>query len=99
MHPLIFYALSRRLPGPPRHAGARPHWSVENRCHWMLKVVFEEDDCQVRDAKTAQNLPHSREPILISHPDEPTKASLRTRCKFASFDPDIRLVTLHFLSA
>ncbi len=34
----------------------RGHWSVENRCHWVLDVTFGEDHRQVRDRTAAHNL-------------------------------------------
>lgn len=35
---------------------ARGHWSVENSCHWVLDVVFREDDSRVRTGHAAENL-------------------------------------------
>ncbi len=26
----------------------RQHWSIENQCHWVLDVTFDEDQCRVR---------------------------------------------------
>jgi len=34
----------------------RGHWAIENSCHWLLDVVFREDDCRVRAGNAAQNL-------------------------------------------
>lgn len=34
----------------------RGHWSVENSCHWILDVVFREDDSRVRTGHAAENL-------------------------------------------
>lgn len=31
----------------------RGHWSIENSCHWILDVVFREDDCRVRTRSRA----------------------------------------------
>jgi predicted transposase YbfD/YdcC len=34
---------------------ARGHWGVENQLHWVLDVVFREDDCRVRRGHGARN--------------------------------------------
>lgn len=34
----------------------RCHWSIENKLHWVLDTVFEEDYCRVRKDNSAQNL-------------------------------------------
>lgn len=34
----------------------RGHWSVENSCHWVLDVVFREDDSRVRTGHAVENL-------------------------------------------
>lgn len=34
----------------------RGHWSVETSCHWVLDVVFREDDSRVRVGHAAENL-------------------------------------------
>ena len=33
----------------------RAHWSIENELHWMLDVVFREDDQRIRDQRGAEN--------------------------------------------
>jgi predicted transposase YbfD/YdcC len=33
----------------------RGHWSIENQLHWMLDIMFREDECRVRTGNTALN--------------------------------------------
>jgi predicted transposase YbfD/YdcC len=34
----------------------RGHWTIENQLHWCLDIGFREDECRVREAKSAENL-------------------------------------------
>ena len=34
----------------------RRHWAIENELHWCLDIGFREDDCRIREAKSAENL-------------------------------------------
>ena len=33
----------------------RTHWSIENSCHWVLDVAFDEDRCRIRKENGSQN--------------------------------------------
>ena len=51
-----YVALSKKL-SPRRVLEVnRTHWSVENRLHWPLDVVFHEDDARTRKDYGPQNL-------------------------------------------
>lgn len=34
----------------------RGHWAIENRCHWVMDVVFNEDQSRVRNGHAAKNM-------------------------------------------
>lgn len=68
----------------------RRHWSVENSCHYVLDVIFGEDDCQVRDRIAAQNLSVMREMTGKVIRDYLPKKSIRSKRKLASMDPAFR---------
>ena len=34
----------------------RRHWGIENCCHWVLDVTFDEDQCRARKGHAAENL-------------------------------------------
>jgi predicted transposase YbfD/YdcC len=77
----------------------REHWSVENRCHWVLDVTFGEDHCQVRDRTAAHNFSLLRELAMKALRDHPGKLSLRRKRRRAALDPDFRLQILGKLHA
>lgn len=45
-------------------AAARSHWGIENKLHWTLDVVFNEDDCRIRDETAALNFAWFRKMAL-----------------------------------
>ena len=77
----------------------RGHWSIENRCHWVLDVVFCEDHCQVRHPNAARNLSILRESALKALRAETSKRTLRSKRKRAALDPEFRLTLLLALQA
>lgn len=77
----------------------RRHWSVENRCHWVLDVTFGEDHSQVRDKTAAHNFSIQRELAIKVLRDHPGKLSLRRKRRLASLDPNFRLELLGFVHA
>lgn len=51
-----YYLSSLAVCAPTLAKAVRGHWSVENSCHWVLDVVFREDDSRVRTGHAAENL-------------------------------------------
>lgn len=51
-----FYLSS--LPANPEQTckTVRAHWSVENQCHWILDVIFNEDGSCIRNDNAAENM-------------------------------------------
>jgi predicted transposase YbfD/YdcC len=45
----------------------RAHWSIENRCHWVLDAIYREDHNQTRDRNAAANLGTLRRMSLNAH--------------------------------
>ncbi|MBS1811305.1 MAG: ISAs1 family transposase [Acidobacteria bacterium] len=50
-----YYLTSLAVDAPRLAHAVRGHWSVENSCHWVLDVVFGEDQCRVRTGHAAAN--------------------------------------------
>lgn len=52
----VRYYLSSLAAEPERICrAARTHWAVENKLHWRLDVVFNEDKCCIRNDNAAEN--------------------------------------------
>jgi len=51
----------------------RRHWAIENSQHWILDVVFREDECQIYAEDGARNLATMRRKILNLVKEHPLK--------------------------
>ena len=65
----------------------RGHWTIENAQHWVLDVVFQEDQCRARLDNAAENLALLRRLAMNLMAKEGTKhASLRVKGRTAGWD-------------
>lgn len=64
----------------------RYHWAVENQLHWVLDVIFREDDARVRVGHAAQNMAILRQLALNVLKKDTPKGSLRTKRYEAALD-------------
>ena len=66
----------------------RSHWQIENNLHWVLDVVFKEDDSRVRDKISAQNLSWMRKMATYLLKQDKTKGSMKTKMIRNCIKPD-----------
>jgi predicted transposase YbfD/YdcC len=67
----------------------RSHWHIENRLHWVLDVVFKEDDSRVRRDNGAQNLAVIRHAAInLLRRDKHSKLSVNGKTKKCGYDND-----------
>ena len=50
-----FYVSSLPQDAKKAAEAIRSHWGVENEVHWVLDVVFKEDDCRIRTGDAPRN--------------------------------------------
>jgi predicted transposase YbfD/YdcC len=82
--------------GPIAHA-VRSHWGIENRCHWCLDMVFQEDQSRVRRDHGPANLATIRRWVLsLLRQDTTHKHGLKARRLNAAWDSDYLLKLLRF---
>jgi len=67
---------------------SRRHWGVENSLHWVLDVVFKEDQSRARAGFAAQNLASLRRLAINALKREPSKRSMRLKVKQAGWNND-----------
>jgi predicted transposase YbfD/YdcC len=66
----------------------RSHWTIENSLHWVMDMVFRDDECRVRTDHAPANfttIKHMAHNLLRK---ASTKDSLRLRRKVAAWDDD-----------
>jgi predicted transposase YbfD/YdcC len=66
----------------------RSHWSIENSLHWVLDMIFRDDECRVRTYHAPANftrIKHMAHNLLRT---AASKDSLRLRRKVAAWDDD-----------
>jgi predicted transposase YbfD/YdcC len=89
------FLLSRRYPPEELLSIVREHWGIENRLHWALDVVLDEDRDRTRKDNAPPNLAILRRlalNVLRAYPD--AKTSLRRKIKRAGWNQDFLLSLL-----
>jgi predicted transposase YbfD/YdcC len=67
----------------------RGHWGVENGLHWVLDVVFGEDQSRARSGHAVENLAATRRvAVNLLRRDKTCKRSLKGKLLRAAIDPD-----------
>lgn len=87
-HETRFYitslTIAALLPGP----AIRSHWAIENSLHWVMDMIFRDDECRVRTDHAPANfttIKHMAHNLLRT---AASKDSLRLRRKIAAWDDD-----------
>lgn len=65
----------------------RGHWGIENRLHWLLDVVFREDQSRLRKGHGARNMAVVRHFALNLVRAANDKRSIKLRRKLAAWSP------------
>ena len=83
-----FYITSLALLAAQLGSIVRSHWAVENSLHWVMDMIFRDDECRVRTDHAPANfttIKHMAHNLLRRAPG---KDSLRLRRKVAAWDDD-----------
>jgi predicted transposase YbfD/YdcC len=80
-----YYLLSAPLSAARFGDAVRAHWGVENRLHWMLNVVMNEDQVRSRLDNSPYNLAILRHMALNLMQRDRSKVSLRSKFNLAAW--------------
>ena len=81
-----YYLISTALSSECFNEVVRFHWGVENRLHWRLDVVMNEDQARNRLGNGPHNLALLRHMALNVMQKDATKGSFRGKLKRAGWD-------------
>ena len=77
----------------------RGHWGIENSLHWCLDVVFNEDNCRIRESNSAENFSVIRHFALCALNQHSSKISLARKRRKCQYDSNFLLdVISHVVS-
>ncbi len=66
----------------------RDHWSVENGLHWIMDMIFRDDECRLRTEHAPANFTTIKHMALNLIRRAPGKDSFRLKRKVAAWDDD-----------
>jgi predicted transposase YbfD/YdcC len=66
----------------------RSHWAIENSLHWVMDMIFRDDECRVRTDHAPANFATIKHMAHNLIRKAPGKASLRLKRKAAGWDDD-----------
>ena len=75
-----YYVSNLKADAAEFNAKVRAHWGIENSCHWVLDVTFNEDACRIRRGDGAQNFAILQRIVLnLIKQEKSDKASVRLK--------------------
>ncbi len=83
-----YYVSSASLTAHAAAQAVRGHWGIENRLHWVLDVVFKEDQSRLRTGHGARNMAVVRHFAINLVRAATDKKSIKLRRKIAGWADD-----------
>ena len=76
----------------------REHWSIENSLHWVLDVVYKEDNSRIRKDNSSENFAIIRHITLNLLKQDTSKMSMKAKRHRCAYDDDFLFHILFGLS-
>ncbi len=93
-----YYIASAKLTAEQAAQAVRGHWGIENRLHWVLDVVFADDQSRLRKGHGAKNMAIVRHFAINLIRTATDKKSIKLRRKLAGWDTEYLAKCLGALS-
>ena len=87
-HETRFYITSLTLPAERAGPMIRDHWAIENSLHWVMDMVFRDDECRVRTENAPANFVTLKHIAANMARRKKGKDSIRLTLKTAAWDDD-----------
>jgi predicted transposase YbfD/YdcC len=88
-----YYITSLTDPAEKLAAVIRQHWAIENSLHWVMDMVFRDDECRISTGHAPANFTTVKHVAHNLMRRAPVKDSMRLKRKVAAWDDDF-LVSL-----
>jgi predicted transposase YbfD/YdcC len=83
-----FYITSAAADAEALGQAIRSHWSIENGLHWVMDMVFRDDECRIRKNHAPANFTTVKHMASNLLRRAPGKDSLRVKRRVAAWDDD-----------
>ena len=83
-----FYISSMPADAKRQGEAVRAHWGIENGLHWVMDMVFRDDECRIRKANAPANFATVKHMASNLLRRAPGKDSLRVKRKLAAWNND-----------
>ena len=87
-HEARFYITSLKADAERLGMAIRGHWGIENGLHWVMDMVFRDDECRIRKDNAPANFATVKHMASNLLRQAPGKDSLRVKRKVAAWDDD-----------
>ncbi len=72
----------------------RGHWSIENTCHWVLDMIYREDESRIRKDPLRQNMGWLNRFTLSLLKQHPSRKSIAMKRRSCAWDEEFMLQVL-----
>jgi len=89
-----YYICSLRLSVKTFARAVRSHWGIENSCHWILDLLYREDESRIRETAFRENFAWINRFTLSLLKQHPGRESVAMKRRLCGWDDDFLMQVL-----